>query len=44
MFIGGSTPCCQGSNPRPLQDAICGYYFNVESAGAVKQNTPICGK
>jgi len=39
---GGSTPCCQGSNPRPLQDAICGYYFNVEAEGEVKRNTPIC--
>ena len=44
-MIGGSTPCCQGTNPRPTQDAICGWFFNTQGAdGAnVVRHHPICG-
>jgi len=42
---GGSTPCCQGgAGPAPLQETLCGYFFNTQGIGAANAayHLPIC--
>jgi len=41
-IAGATIPCCQGSNPAPLQDAFCGYWFTIDSAGTNGVNQPLC--
>ena len=47
FVIGGSTPCCQGgAGPAPLQETLCGYFFNTQGIGAADAayHLPICGE
>ena len=44
---GATLSCCQGSNPVALQDAFCGWWFNVgrpAEDAATDINVPLCGK
>ena len=45
VFIGASTPCCQGGGPQPVQDALCGYWFNTQGVGGADAafHVPVCG-
>ena len=47
--LGGSTVCCQGTNPVTTQDAYCGWWLNIDLADTAPAspeagNVPICGK
>ena len=46
IFIGASTPCCQGGGPQPLQDALCGYWFTTQGVGKgdAAFHVPVCGE
>ena len=43
IFSGGSTACCQGTNPSNTADAICGYFFDIDNQETNTNNVPICG-
>ena len=44
FFKGASEPCCQGSNPTPVVDAMCGFFFTVNVNAANQVQAPVCGK
>lgn len=39
---GASEPCCQGSNPTPVVDAMCGFFFTVNVNAANQVQAPVC--
>jgi len=39
---GASQPCCQGTNPAPQVDAMCGYFFTVNTDATNTNNGQVC--
>ena len=44
FHLGASIPCCQGTNPVPQADAICGWWFQIDPKDERGAHAAICGK